>query len=261
MSYYDEIKKELDESPEIKAEFDALDVPPFDEYFAKNNHLLIKSEKKRKKQLSHSKNNDRNKSMETPDDQKYANRDKKQQRFSLFNTKQIALIITSFVLIVGLGLGLGLYYGLLPDPIRYTYEDEYITAKECSEYDLTRIEGLFLPDLNLLSEKTFSVGEHNESLETIYYRIQGIYDDGIHYRIVMLYIILKAEYTLSEEEQYKTENKVSVDKYNISIFNGGFDDPLYRYKLGFNYGGVRYYINYETIDENDYTDFLTEFLI
>lgn len=229
MSYYDKIKQELESSPDKKAEFDSLNVPAFKEFWDENRHLLKKPEHGLKK--------------------------------TLISRKATRILSLTAGIIMILSLSMGLYFGLRPERIpEYRYDDKNITLKECSDNDVMQTEGLLLPDINILLDKTYNVGEHNETHEAVYFNIVGIYDNGEQYREIKLRIIIQTKYILAGEDKYNTENKIEVNGHKLSVFDNGYDEPFYRYKLGFKVGDVRYYIDYDTIEENDYTSFLEEFL-
>lgn len=163
----------------------------------------------------------------------------------------------------GVSIALSLIYVLGPtnNPANiYKYEDTYITSRECTESDLKEVSNVFLPNIDMLTEITLLVGEHNESREFVYFSVFGVHDDGERFRSVRLLVILQLKYQQLGEDRHNTENIVNINGRNISIYGNGYEEPFFCYKLGFKVGDFRYYIDYETINENDCVSFLTEFL-
>lgn len=232
MSYYDEIKKELENNAEAKTEFDAMEVPSVEEFWHENRSTL-----------------------KTP---KVQNRKKRPR--NLFRFLSYAACIMVFF---GVSLVLGLNYVLAPTDKpanNYKYEDTYITTRECTESDLKEVSNVFLPDIDMLTEITLLVGEHKESREFVYFSVFGVHDDGEHFRSVRLLVILQPKYQQLDEDRYNTDNIVNINGRSVSIYDKGYEEPFFCYKLGFKVGDFRYHIDYETINENDCVGFLTEFL-
>lgn len=164
---------------------------------------------------------------------------------------------TCLVLLVGIGLAVW----LTPASTEDRYEESDIITRQCEDLDLQDYPNLFLPNLDILINTSYILGEHKESSEKIYFIIDGINSDSNIIRHVSLTIILQTKYNAPKEEQYSTDNKINILDKEISIFEEGYDEPFYNYKLGFKINNIRYHIDYQTTSSiNDIDSFMRLFL-
>ena len=190
---------------------------------------------------------------------KHKEKQKEKKRAKRIKTA-ILSAVASFVLLFGIGTAVFLF----ADRDRNLgndspYEDKDIEILDYTESDFLE-RPIYQPQIEILSDRVFKNAWHEKSKKTIYFIVSGEYRANDISSHVDMRIFLHPQYKPTDETDYLKTSTVNISDKTISVYEHSFEDSIYLYKLGFNIGVYRYYIDYRTPEKDSYSAFLQEFL-
>jgi hypothetical protein len=210
----------IKEEQEIKANFDKVELPPFETKMEQIRPRLTQSAPE---------------SVKTEPS---------------FRPNRLA-IVTSFALVVILlGVGLYLYFR------KPTYADANIQTRTIEQSQLSLYTSAYIPDIDILENKLIQIGEHKKSHEIVYIKISGTHGTG---RELTLLIVLVYKYQPPNHIDYISGEETIIGTQPVTPNQIIFGER-HTFAIGFTKGDTRYFIDYTTDDQHDLIEFLHLFL-
>lgn len=186
---------------------------------------------------------------------------RKKKRLFTPMVKRMVAAAASVILILAVGLTVYFSVGRETEE-EYLYGDDDITISKTLKSEVEDASALAILNLDILFNDSYQIATHKESLETVYYKIEGLNMEDSIFRDISLTVIVEPKYVLPDESNIYDGEEVTILGIEMTINDlDTFVAPFYRYQVGFTYQNVRYYFEYKTSsEENDIESFMQQFL-